>query len=186
MKKTINTNKKNATIRFKEAAASRLMLGEPRMVGFFLGSYVQLQHMFGEKAFCIWDFLIHIEAVGYFKKSKEKEDECELHYIIRKGYWNPLMILAWFSVFFIPLFMVVASKGLWDMFPPILLFGLPAIPIVTRVIVTFIFSHFSKKAKEGINLLEEEIQYEVDRIGQYPDYVVHNIPVKEIEWKKQN
>jgi hypothetical protein len=184
MKRIIKTNKKHTIARFKEAVSSRLLLGEPRMVGFFMGSYVQLQHMFGEKAFCIWDFLIHIEAVGYFKSSQKDKNTTELRYIIRRGYWNPIMFLWWFAIPFIPFFMIIAANSLWDKFPPILLFGIPAIPIILRVLITFIFSHFSKKAKEGIKLLEEEIQYEVERINKYPDFEVHNVPLKEIEWKK--
>lgn len=170
MKKVVNTNKKDTIFRFKEAVASRLMLGEPRMVGFFLGNYFQFQHLFGEKAFCKWDFLIHIEAIGFFKKKKnENGDEItELSYKIMRGYWNPIMILMWFAVFFVPLFMTVAAKDLWSTFTPPLLFGLPAIPIVTRVIVTFICSRVCEKSREGIKLLEEEIDYEILRINKYP------------------
>lgn len=174
MKKIIKTEKKNTIRRFKEAVSSRLMLGEPRMVGFFMGSYVQLQHMFGEKAFCIWDFIIHIEAVGFFKKKKDENGDeiTELSYKIIRGYWNPVTILGWFLVPFIPFFMIVAANNLWDMFPPVLLFGLPAIPIGLRVIVTFICSRVCKKADEGIKLLEEEIDYEVARINKYPEFDV--------------
>ncbi len=201
MKKVVNTKRKDTIFRFKEAVASRLMLGEPRMVGFFLGNYFQFQHLFGEKAFCKWDFLIHIEAVGFFKKKKnikdgnnekdinfennekctkdlntenneneirDNEESTELCYKIMRGYWNPIMIFMWFSAFFVPFFMVVAANSLWDMFPPVLLFGLPAIPIATRVIVTFICSRVCKKADEGIKLLEEEIDYEISRINKYP------------------
>ncbi|NLL92818.1 MAG: hypothetical protein GX225_01530 [Clostridiales bacterium] len=169
MKKLIKTNKKHTIARFKEASQSRLMLGEPRMVGFFMGSYVQLQYLFGEKAFYIWDFLIHIEAVGYFKKTSEGT---ELRYHIRRGYWNPIMILAWYMVPFIPFFFTIAANSLWDKFSPLLRFGLPAIPIGLRIIVTFICSHFTKKSKEAIKCLEEEINYEVERINKYPDFDV--------------
>ncbi|MBQ1192722.1 MAG: hypothetical protein IIX45_01175 [Lachnospiraceae bacterium] len=174
MKKIIKTDKKNTIKRFKEAVASRLMLGEPRMVGFFWGSYVQLQHMFGEKAFCIWDFIIHIEAVGCFKskKNEDGEDITELNYKIVRGYWNPVTILMWYLIPFIPFFMTVASKSLWNMFPPALLYGLPAIPIGLRVLVTFICSRVCKKADEGIKLLEEEMDYEVARINKYPEFDV--------------
>lgn len=176
MKKIINTDKKNTIRRFREAVSSRLMLGEPRMVGYFVRSYVQLQHMFGEKAFCIYDFIIHIEAVGYFKKSKEDENVTELNYKIIRGYWNPLLILMWYAIPFIPFFMTVAAKSLWDMFPPVLLFGLPAIPIGLRIIVTFICSRTLKKADEGIKLLEEEIDYEISRINKYPKFDVKEKP----------
>ena len=161
MKKIIKTNKKSTIARFREAADSRLMLGEPRMVGFFWGSYVQLQHLFGEKLLCIWDFLIHIEAVGYFAKSKEDEDVTELRYKIIKGYWNPVMIFMWFVIPFIPFFMTVAAKAMLNTITVPMIAGICAIPIGLRVVVTFIFSNFSKKAKEGIALLEEEINYEV-------------------------
>lgn len=176
MKKIIKTDKNNAIRRFKEAVSSRLMLGEPRMVGFFKKSYVQLQHLFGEKAFCIYDFIIHIEAVGRFKQSEDDENITELSYKIIRGYWNPLLILMWYFVFFIPFFFIVASNSLWDMFPPVLLFGLPAIPVGLRVIVTGICSRVMKKADEGIKLLEEEIDYEIERINKYPKFDVKEKP----------
>lgn len=176
MKKIIKTDKKNAIRRFKEATASRMMLGEPRMVGFYKGSYVQLQHLFGEKAFCIYDFIIHIEAVGKFKQSKEDEDTTELSYKIIRGYWNPLLIIMWYLIPFIIFFMTVAAKSMWDIFPPVLLFGLPAIPIGLRVIVTGICSRVMKKADEGIKLLEEEIDYEIERINKYPKFDVKEKP----------
>lgn len=176
MKKIIKTDKNNAIRRFKEAVSSRLMLGEPRMVGFFKKSYVQLQHLFGEKAFCIYDFIIHIEAVGRFKQSEDDENITELSYKIIRGYWNPLLILMWYFVFFIPFFFIVASNSLWYMFPPVLLFGLPAIPVGLRVIVTGICSRVMKKADEGIKLLEEEIDYEIERINKYPKFDVKEKP----------
>ena len=49
MKKVVNTKRKDTIFRFKEAVASRLMLGEPRMVGFFLGNYFQFQHLFAKR-----------------------------------------------------------------------------------------------------------------------------------------
>ena len=176
MKKIIKTDKNNAIRRFKEAVSSRLMLGEPRMVGFFKKSYVQLQHLFGEKAFCIYDFIIDIEAVGRFNQSEDDGNITELSYKIIRGYWNPLLILMWYFVFFIPFFFIVASNSLWDMFPPVLLFGLPAIPVGLRVIVTGICSRVMKKADEGIKLLEEEIDYEIERINKYPKFDVKEKP----------
>ena len=181
---TINTDKENVIRRFKESFSSKLMLGEPRTIGSIFGSFLFIRRLFGEKVFCKWDILIYLEAVC--KLSQDEEGNTKLSYKILRGYNNPIKILMWYAVIFIPLFMTIASKNMLSTTSPFVLYVVPAIPIMILVILTNIYSRLPGRADENIAILEEEILYEVERINKYPQYNVKTNDLKKIDFKKEN
>lgn len=174
----IKTNKANVIRRFKESFSSRWMLGEPRTVGSTFGSFLFIRRLFGEKPFCKWDFFIYIEAICKLKE--DNDGNTTLNYKILRGYNNPVKILIWYAIFFIPIFMTIASNNALNTTSPFILYVIPAIPIATLVIITNICSRVCEKANENIKILEEDINYEIERINKYPTYNVKTNELKNL------
>lgn len=176
---SINTDKSNVIHRFSESFSSKWMLGEPRTVGSTRGSYIFIRRLFGEKPFCIWDILIHIEAVC--KLTEDENGNTSLNYKIIRGYYNPIKIFIWYAILFIPILMTTSSNHMLDSVSPFVLYVVPALPITIYTIVTNICSRICKKADENIATLIEEIEYEVERINKYPEFNVKSNKFKSIE-----